>query len=146
MKKIGLFLREQREKLGLKQKDVAEITGKSSAYLNKVEKGETTPAAGFLQKIAKPLQLEFLDLYIDSLEEKDLPEELMQEMREYKVIRPLLKQGMRLERFRSFTKNLSPMNMERLLLIVESVTLMITSTTTKDSQERDLDITPLHEE
>ena len=146
MKKIGLFLREQREKLGLKQKDVAEITGKSSAYLNKVEKGETTPAPGFLQKIAEPLQLEFIDLYIDSLEEKELPHELMQEMRDYKAIRPLLKQGMPLERFRSFTKNLTPMNMERLLLIIESVTLMINSSSTVERADRTPENPSPHEE
>jgi len=123
--KIGLLLRKRREELGLKQKDVAKAVGKSSAYLNKVEKGETTPAAMFLESISLPLQMDFIDLYLQSLEEKDLPAALMDEFRSYRTLRPLLARGMPMERFYSLTKNLDSEDLQRVLLIIESITLMI---------------------
>lgn len=125
MNSIGAYLKQQRESLSLKQKDVADGAGVSSAYLNKVEKGDSVPAPAFLERIAGILNLDFVDLYLYSLEEKHLPEALMTEMREFRALRPLLAPGMPVERFRSFIRALPPDQVQRILLILESITLMI---------------------
>ncbi|MBN1296809.1 helix-turn-helix transcriptional regulator [bacterium] len=125
MNELGVILRQRRESLKLKQKGVADQSGVSSAYLNKVEKGETVPTPAFLSKIADVLHLDFVDLYIASLEEKQAPAVLLDAMREYRAVRPLLAAGMPLDRFRSMTRSLSGRHVEQILLIVESIALMI---------------------
>jgi len=135
MRKIGLFLRERRELLGLKQKHVAQKTGISSAYMNKVEKGETTPTPAFLEKIAVPLELDFVDLFLQSLEERSYPESLLIEMREFRKLRPMLLEGMPLERLWAFIKGLSEKDTSRIVTIVEMISLML-----KETEDNDLKI------
>jgi len=125
MQSIGTYLKQRRESLSLKQKDVANSVGVSSAYLNKVEKGDSIPAPAFLEKIARTLELDFIDLYLRSLEDRPLPDTLMHAMREYRSLRPLLAPGMPVERFRSFIRSMSPEQTHRILLMIESVVLMI---------------------
>ncbi|MCD4654167.1 helix-turn-helix domain-containing protein [bacterium] len=134
MRKIGLYLRERREKLGLKQITVAKSTGKTSAYLNKVEKGESTPTPAYLEKISVPLELDFVDVYLQSMEDRDLPEILREEIRSFRSLRPLLLPGMPVEQFIAFTKQLSPENVRRILLIVETIYLMTRQSVEKISE------------
>jgi len=122
---IGSFLKTHRESLALKQKDVADAVGVSSAYLNKVEKGDSIPSPACLEKLADALHLDFIDLYLFSLEEKKLPDTLMAALREYRALRPLLAPGMPVARFRTLIRSLNPDQVKRLLLIIESVTWMI---------------------
>lgn len=122
---IGQYLRNKRESLKLKQKDLAESVGLSSAYINRVEKGESKPAPGFLEKVSKILNLDYVDLYLQSLEDRNLPDTLLTELRNLKNLRPLFKPGQPLWRFQSCTHNLTAEEIENILLMVESMSLMI---------------------
>lgn len=132
MNSIGKIIRARREELNMKQKALADAVGLSSAYINRVEKGESKPAAGFLEKISLPLQLDFIDLYLYSLEDRQLPQRLLEELRRWKAIRPLLEPGMPIERFRSLIHNLSADEIDSVLVILETVSLLIQHRQTPD--------------
>lgn len=122
--KIGHYLKARREELQLKQIEVAQVIGKSSAYLTKVEKGLTTPTATFLESISVPLKLDFIDLYLRSLEDRDLPETLLTELRGYRTLRPLLEPGMPLKQFMNLTRDLPATDVKKIISIIELVTQM----------------------
>ena len=55
--KLGKFIAEKREDLGLSQRKMAKIIGKSNHWLNKLERGILqTPKANDVKKLAKLLQ------------------------------------------------------------------------------------------
>ncbi len=55
--KLGKFIAEKRENLGLSQRKMAKIIGKSNHWLNKLERGILqTPKADDVKKLAKLLQ------------------------------------------------------------------------------------------
>jgi transcriptional regulator with XRE-family HTH domain len=122
---IGKLLRSRRESLQIKQKDLADAVGLSSAYINRVEKGESKPAPGFLEKVSEELQLDFVDLYLYSLEDRQLPERLLIELRRLKSIRPLLEPGMPVHRFLKLTRNVSAEELDNILVILETMALLI---------------------
>lgn len=125
MNSIGKIIRARREELNMKQKALADTVGLSSAYINRVEKGESKPAAGFLEKISLPLQLDFIDLYLYSLEDRQLPQRLLEELRRWKATRPLLEPGMPIHRFQSLIQDLSTDEIDSLMVILETVSLLI---------------------
>ncbi|MBN1879566.1 helix-turn-helix domain-containing protein [bacterium] len=125
MDAIGKLLRNRREELNIKQKALADAIGLSSAYINRVEKGESKPAPGFLEKISEQLQLDFVDLYLYSLEDRQLPPRLLNELRRLKAIRPLLEPGMPISRFQKLIRDLSPEDIDSLLVILETISLLI---------------------
>jgi transcriptional regulator with XRE-family HTH domain len=132
MLSVAEYLKERRTYLKLKQKDLADIVGVTSAHINRIEGGLTKASPGFLQKVAEALGLDVVNLYILSLEERNLPEALMTELREMNSIRPLLKPGMPLKRFHQLTQSLSPEQIDSLLVILEIfVGLIANSVTTK---------------
>jgi transcriptional regulator with XRE-family HTH domain len=122
---IGQFLRNKRESLKMKQKDLADAVGLSSAYINRVEKGESKPAPGFLEKVSQILNLDYVDLYLQSLEDRHLPDTLIAELRNLKQLRPQFQPGKPLWRFQNCTHGLTEEEIETILLMVESVSLMI---------------------
>jgi len=52
---VGKILKQRRVMLGLTQKELGHISGVSSSYLGRVEKGERFPSARVLRKVAMPL-------------------------------------------------------------------------------------------
>ncbi len=122
---IGQFLRKRRESLSIKQNELADAIGVSSAYINRIEKGQSKPAAGFLEKVSKILELDTLDLYLKSLETRNIPESLVEELQNLKQFKSLLEPDKPLARFQNITRHLSEEDVNTILIIVESIALMI---------------------
>ncbi len=135
MESIGQFLRNRRESLNIKQKDLAEAVGLSSAYINRVEKGQSKPAPGFLEKVAKILDLDPLELYLKSLESRNIPDILVAELQNLKKFKALLEPEKPLARFQAITHHLSDEEINTILIIVESIALMIANSSPKLKQE-----------
>lgn len=122
---IGQFLRKRRESLSIKQNELADAIGVSSAYINRIEKGQSKPAAGFLEKVSKILELDTLDLYLKSLKTRNIPESLVEELQNLKQFKSLLEPDKPLARFQNITRHLSDEDVNTILIIVESIALMI---------------------
>ena len=62
-KKLGLRIKELREKKGLTQFQLAEILNMESSNLSKIERGIQIPKEESLEKIAKAFQISIKDLF-----------------------------------------------------------------------------------
>lgn len=59
---VGKKIKEERLKLGLTQKEVAERCGSSTSYICDIEVGRTNPSLKTLEKISKALEIEIREL------------------------------------------------------------------------------------
>lgn len=62
-KKLGLRIKELREKRGLTQLQLAEVLNMESSNLSKIERGIQIPKEESLEKIANAFQVEMKDLF-----------------------------------------------------------------------------------
>ena len=62
-KNLGRMLKQQRVMIPLTLRELAAISGISSSYLGRIEKGNRFPSALILRKIAKPLGFEESELF-----------------------------------------------------------------------------------
>ena len=62
-RKLGLRIKELREKRGLTQLQLAEILNMESSNLSKIERGIQIPKEESLEKIASTFQVEIKDLF-----------------------------------------------------------------------------------
>ena len=60
--KLGSKIREQRQKLGLSQEKLGELTGIDRTYISGVERGNRNPAIKNLERLAKALKVKVSDL------------------------------------------------------------------------------------
>ncbi|MBN1265205.1 MAG: cupin domain-containing protein [Anaerolineales bacterium] len=68
---IGLMVRTFRQKRGLSQKELADLSDISTNTLSLVERGKTSPTVSTLQKIANALNMDISDFFgIESAENK----------------------------------------------------------------------------
>lgn len=57
MGKIGIRIKEERNKQKIRQKDLSQLVGISNTYLCDIEKGRTSPSLETLKKIADVLKI-----------------------------------------------------------------------------------------
>ncbi len=62
---VGKRIREEREKRGLSQADLAYKIGKDQPSINRVEKGHSNPTIFYLKEIANGLDISLHDLLKD---------------------------------------------------------------------------------
>ena len=76
MSELGNRLKESRERSGLSQKKVYEITGITDSRLSKMERGQIDCTPGDLKKLAHLYSIRLIPLYVlaDYLSEKDIEE------------------------------------------------------------------------
>jgi len=60
---LGKIIKQQRVAMELTLKELSLVSGISSSYLGRVERGERFPSARVLRKIAKPLDFEEGELF-----------------------------------------------------------------------------------
>jgi len=60
---LGRILKQRRGMLSLTLKDLAALSGISSSYLGRIEKGNRFPSAAILKKIARPLDFTESELF-----------------------------------------------------------------------------------
>ena len=60
---LGKIIKQQRVAMELTLKELSSVSGISSSYLGRVERGERFPSAHVLRKIAKPLDFEESELF-----------------------------------------------------------------------------------
>jgi len=60
---LGKIIKQQRVAVELTLKELSAVSGISSSYLGRVERGERFPSARILRKIAKPLGFEEGELF-----------------------------------------------------------------------------------
>ncbi len=135
MTSIYDYIKERRIYLKLKQNELADLVNVSSAHINRIEGGLTKPSPGFLVKIANALDLDVINLYVLSLEERDIPEEIMNELRHLNSIRPLLVPGMPLNRFQKIIQNLSSDQVESLLQILDVISDLIIQSSNRNARD-----------
>jgi len=58
--KVSIAIMEAREKEGLTQKDLAKATGMKQNAISRIERGDTNPTVGTLQRIADGLNKELV--------------------------------------------------------------------------------------
>lgn len=75
---LGKRIAELRNKRGLTQEQLAEMTGYSSNHIAKLESARTNPSFDLLVAIAKALQVEIKELF--SFEEQKEPEYIKNEL------------------------------------------------------------------
>jgi len=61
-KDLGELLRQQRAMKGLTIGQLSEMSGVSPSYLGRIERGERSPSAGVLRRLAQPLGFEQVEL------------------------------------------------------------------------------------
>jgi len=61
LKKIGILIKEKREKLGLSQEDFAEISGFHRTYISLIERGKRNISIYSLKKICNSLNIPLED-------------------------------------------------------------------------------------
>lgn len=66
---VGLFLRQHREKRGLKQKEIAESAGISISMLSQIERGVTSPSIDTLGNLCHSMDISISEVFA-SIEEK----------------------------------------------------------------------------
>ena len=59
---VGKKIKEERLKLGLTQKEVAERSGISTSYICDIEVGRTNPSLKTLEKISRALEIDIKGL------------------------------------------------------------------------------------
>lgn len=76
MSELGNRLKESREKIGLSQKKVFEITGITDSRLSKMERGQIDCTPDDLKKLARLYNIRLIPLYVlaDYLNEEDIQE------------------------------------------------------------------------
>jgi transcriptional regulator with XRE-family HTH domain len=71
MKRLGTIfiknLKEYRKKCGLTQEQLAEKVKVTPHYIGMLEMGRNFPAADLIERIAKALNIEMYELFVDSL-------------------------------------------------------------------------------
>ena len=65
---IGDNIRKYRKKKNLTQKELGDIVGISNTYLSDMEIGRTNPSIKTLKRIAKGLEISYVDLLRDTEE------------------------------------------------------------------------------
>ncbi len=65
---IGDNIRKYRKKKNLTQKELGDIVGISNTYLSDMEIGRTNPSIKTLKRIAKGLEISYVDLMKDTEE------------------------------------------------------------------------------
>lgn len=65
---IGDNIRKYRKKKNLTQKELGDILGISNTYLSDMEIGRTNPSIKTLKRIAKGLEISYVDLLKDTEE------------------------------------------------------------------------------
>ncbi|HBW13121.1 MAG TPA: XRE family transcriptional regulator [Proteiniclasticum sp.] len=65
---IGDNIRKYRKKKNLTQKELGDIVGISNTYLSDMEIGRTNPSIKTLKRIAKGLEISYVDLLKDTEE------------------------------------------------------------------------------
>lgn len=60
---LGKIIKQQRIAMELTLKELADVSGISSSYLGRVERGERFPSAHVLRKIARPLSFDEGELF-----------------------------------------------------------------------------------
>lgn len=67
---IGIRIRQQRKKLNLSLRNLAERVGVSASFLAQVERGETNPSLVSLQQVAKALEVPIFHLVEERVHEQ----------------------------------------------------------------------------
>ena len=70
MEEIGKKFFEVRKKLGATLKEISQKAGCTPSFLSQVERGLTNPSLSMLKKIANALQVNIVELFTQSVEEK----------------------------------------------------------------------------
>ena len=63
IKNLGRLIKEQRIRLPLTLRELANLSGTSSSHLGRIERGERYPSAHVLRRIAKPLGFDEDELF-----------------------------------------------------------------------------------
>lgn len=75
--KLGKRIKQIRELKGLTQEDFEEASGINARYLSALERGQKNVTVQILEKVAKTLNIEVLDLfYFESKDQKSLDVDL----------------------------------------------------------------------
>lgn len=62
--KVGISIRDLRQKRGLSQGDLERRTGLMRCYISRVENGHTVPSIETLSRIARALEAQLVDLFL----------------------------------------------------------------------------------
>jgi transcriptional regulator with XRE-family HTH domain len=68
---VGKGLRYWRKKRGYRQTDLSKKSGYSQTYISEIESGKKVPTLDFLYQISKHLRIRIVQLFWQSMEEKD---------------------------------------------------------------------------
>ena len=63
MENLGKIIKEQRIRVPLTLRELADMSGTSSSHLGRIERGERFPSAHVLRKVAKPLGFDEDELF-----------------------------------------------------------------------------------
>lgn len=75
--KLGKRIKQIRELKGLTQEDFEEVSGINARYLSALERGQKNVTVQILEKVAKTLNIEVLDLfYFESKDQKSFDVDL----------------------------------------------------------------------
>lgn len=75
--KLGKRIKQIRELKGLTQEDFEEVSGINARYLSALERGQKNVTVQILEKVAKTLNIEVLDLfYFESKDQKNFDVDL----------------------------------------------------------------------
>jgi transcriptional regulator with XRE-family HTH domain len=78
---IGRIIREHRKSIPLSLEQLSSVSGVSVSHLGRIETGERVPSPGVLQKIAKPLNFDLMELLVGAGYLSPEPSNLYKEQR-----------------------------------------------------------------
>lgn len=73
--KLGSVIKEARQKLGIKQYELAKLSGITQTYLSQIESNEKEPNISTLKEISSHINLPIPILFFLSLDENDIAKE-----------------------------------------------------------------------
>ncbi|RFS26806.1 XRE family transcriptional regulator [Chitinophaga silvatica] len=85
---LGMTILQLREKMGLKQGQLAENLDITQTYLSQIENNKKLPNIALLERISSELSTPLPFIFFLSLDEKDIPAERVPH---FKLLEPLLK-------------------------------------------------------
>ena len=80
-KHLGSNIKHYRIKNGISQAKLAEMVDMASNYLGLIENGKKFPSAKMLERIAGALELDSIDLFVQSPIEQDWKEKILLKMK-----------------------------------------------------------------